>query len=63
MAPPGLLRTMMSWNWAGVVRRDWAVIVAFRPMPGRLGTPPSWPAETWAFWARMAAMTSAGVRL
>jgi hypothetical protein len=54
---------MMFWNSAGVLRRDWAVIVAFRPMPGRLGTPPSWPAETWAFWALIAAITSAGVRL
>ncbi len=38
-------------------------MVAFSVVPGTAGVPPSWPAETWAFWARIAAITSAGVRL
>ena len=38
-------------------------MVALSCCPRGAGVPPNWPAETWAFCAWSAAMTSAGVSL
>ena len=63
MAPSGVVFRMIASNCSGVCSRDWALMVALSTVPGTAGVPPSWPAETWAFWARIAAITSPGVRL
>ncbi|MNP42088.1 hypothetical protein D3C76_1358260 [compost metagenome] len=39
------------------------IMVAVISWVERLGKSPMLPAETWAFWVTMAALTSAGVRL
>ncbi len=58
MAPPVTERRMMLRNCSGVCSRDWAVTVAFSSWPGTEGAAPICPAETWAFWAWIAAITS-----
>ncbi len=59
--PSGETRSRMARNCSGVWRRVWAVMVAVSRCPSTAGSPPSWPADTWAFWACSAFETSIGV--
>ena len=62
-APSSATRSWMAPNCSGVSSRFWAMTVKLISWPGVEGRPPIWPAEISAFWASIAALTSAGVRL
>ncbi len=59
--PSGLTRSSTARNCSGVWKRVCAVMVALSRCPSTAGSPPSWPADTWAFWACSALETSSGV--
>ena len=59
--PSVLTRSRMAPNCPGVCSRDCELMVADIGCPAMAGVPPSWPAETCAFCASIAARTSAGV--
>ena len=59
--PSGFTRSRTARNCSGVCSRVWVVMVALSRCPSTAGSPPSCPAETWAFWAWSAAETSSGV--
>ena len=59
--PSGFTRSRTARNCSGVWKRVCAVMVALSRCPSTAGNPPSWPAETWAFWAWSADWTSSGV--
>jgi len=61
--PSVRVRSRMLLNSSAVRKRVWAVMVALICCSPTAGKPPSWPADTWAFWAWMALLTSSGVRL
>ena len=54
---------MILRNWSALVRREWAVTVAFSIWASAEGMAPIWPAATWVFCAWIALTTSAGTAL
>ena len=59
--PSSVERTRISPNSSGVLSRPGARTVRVYSWPAGDGAPPTCPAGAWAFWSRIAPMTSAGV--
>jgi hypothetical protein len=63
VAPSALARSTMLPNCATLPSWPLTTTVAAMPWPATLGNAPISPADTWAFCARMALLTSAAPRL